>query len=286
MFNVVIFSKDRACQLHALLESWGRFCQGTIPSVLFVASDPEFLAGYHLLARRIHDSASVAAAKLFQQAHFRQDVFNLIGNANPFTMFMVDDMLVRRPIVFDAELVRPLVNDPSVVSVSLRLSPSITYSYATDQQSSPPVFDVVASSDASGQVLTWRWPGCVGDWGYVFSTDACIYRTSDLMQVLARNPWFSPNTLEATAVRDPLWLARPKMACRGEHAVMNIPANLVQRDYLTNRTCGGAGAEALNQTYLSGNVIELAPLVALPTSSCHVDAPYSYRRHERNHTNG
>ena len=64
----------------------------------------------------------------------------------------------------------------------------------------------------------------------------------------------------------------PLMACRAEHSVTNIPANRVQGTYPNRCMSNALTAAELNARYLAGQIIELAPLAAMETDSCHFEA--------------
>jgi hypothetical protein len=84
--NVVIFSKDRACQLDALLQSMQRHAPALFPAtVLCLATEPEYQAGYRRLTREW------PRTRLVFQGCFKNDVLSLINSAEPYTVFLVDD---------------------------------------------------------------------------------------------------------------------------------------------------------------------------------------------------
>lgn len=266
MLQTVIFSKDRACQLHALLETWHLFVHGPAPIVLYHYSGPGFAAGYEMCRRRF--PWAIWRHKR-EAAEARADTLAAIEPAVPFTMFAVDDQLFRRPCrLADAWTV--LQRRPDVLSASLRLSPAIRRCFSMDRPSPPPPLEPAHVLDLAA--LTWTWRRQPGDWGYPMSIDTTVFRTRELRPLLERLPWETPNQLEAAMARRPL--AHPRMACFQEHATLNVPANLVQRDFPGNRTSAGPTAAELNGAYLGGRVIDTAPLVSLENDSCHFPAPY------------
>jgi hypothetical protein len=260
VLDVMIYSLNRACQLQALLETWQRFVTGPPPKVLYCYTEPDFRRGYELCRGRF------PWVRWVPQVHFRTDVLEqMLASRRPYAMFMVDDMLVRRPIRLNAATVSPMEEDEEIACVSLRLSPKISYCYSLERDAPPPAFET------RGEWLVWKWPNLPGDWGYPMSLDAHIFRREEMLDRLDRLVWSNPNTQEASLAAAPL--SRNKMACRPEHAVINIPANLVQSTF-SNRTCRGPSAEDLNTAYLAGRAIDVDPLIQLETSSCHVAAEY------------
>jgi histo-blood group ABO system transferase len=260
LFNAVVFSRNRACQLELFLRSWQQFVAGNVsPSVLWLATTAEFECGYSKLM------GSQGNNRFVRQENFRKDCLNLVKASNPYTVFFVDDMLFRREVRFDSSIVMPLQAD-DVLCVSLRLSPKITYCYSCNHPS--PLPDYLKRNDWN----VWRWRGASGDWGYPLSLDGHIFRTAELLPLMERLPWETPNQLECVMASNPL--DRPLMACREDHAVTNIPANRVQGVFGNRFMNEGLSAEELNGRYLGGQTIDLAPLAAMETDSCHFEAKY------------
>lgn len=262
MISTVIFSYNRACQLHALLETWQRFVTGVAPVVLYHHSADEYAAGYAICRERF------PWVDWREKTRPRDDVLEAL--TGELCMFMVDDQVWQRPWEFSHRALAPLA-DRRILCLSLRLSPAIDYCFSMNLRTAPPFF---TAWDTWGDWITWRWKGRVGDWGYPMSIDSHVFRTAELRPCLERLRWDHPNSLESAMAASPL--SAPLMACRQEHLTVNIPANLVQSVY-QNRTCGGASAEELNRHYLDGQVIDVAPLVALRNRSVHTEAVYRLR---------
>lgn len=260
-YNIIVFSLNRACQLHAFLESWQRFVTGAAPSVIYCYTSEPYHRGYQRIVNHFYDFADFRP-----QVHFRVDTLAAVDPAKPYTVFFVDDMLFRRPVDFTNDILHSPLHWDGVAAVSFHLSPYITRSFNLNRDTPPPF-----PFDDYSEWLEWTWPNRPGEWGYPMSLDGHIFRTADLLPLMQRLEWSNPNTLEANLASNPL--PRNKMACLREHVVMNIPANLVQHVY-QNRTCKGRSAEELNAAYLAGQRIDINPLVAMDTSSCHVAAEY------------
>lgn len=85
--NLIIFSKDRACQLHLLLESIDVYSNGLFDrvSVIYKASSEDFALGYDKIKKQFN---TVVFTK---EVDFYNDTLNSIDNRYEFTTFMVDD---------------------------------------------------------------------------------------------------------------------------------------------------------------------------------------------------
>ncbi|MGI9388094.1 MAG: glycosyltransferase family 92 protein, partial [Methyloligellaceae bacterium] len=89
---VVIFSKDRACQLEALLRSMSRFLEHPHETtVLYTASDQSYQTGYDAL------SGSYPSLNWVRETDFKADLIRLIREAGErgarHVMFLVDDIV-------------------------------------------------------------------------------------------------------------------------------------------------------------------------------------------------
>jgi hypothetical protein len=86
--RLIIFSKDRACQLDALLRSVHKNCNHFDDiAVLYTASARKFRRGY----------TEVRGARLVRQNDFKRDLLNLIPKRGQ-VCFMVDDIIVFKEV--------------------------------------------------------------------------------------------------------------------------------------------------------------------------------------------
>jgi hypothetical protein len=273
--NTIIFSKDRACQLDALLRSIREQVDGWWQrgswSVVFTASDDPFRRGY---ARLRGDPVAQGFEFIDEErrgAGFREIVIGameaqLRQNPAAFCMFLVDDDVFKSPWhPVDAGPMDVLARDQSVACVSLRMCRRYDRSYNLGIDTRPPPMDAGCR---------WKWRRAKGDWGYPMSLDGHVFRYADLLPIVKRIDFRSPNTLEAALAKHPL-VRRPRMVCYPEAIVVNLPLNIVQTEWV-NRVAEmhGVAAAWLNREYLAGRRIDLAPIYALRTNrACHHEMP-------------
>jgi len=254
-FNIIIFSKDRACQLHALLSTWS----GEWPVCIVKSSTPEFAWGYHLLTERNNKGILIDECEL---GGFGPALSYVIDIDRPYTIFFVDDMLIRKAIPWDSPLLTSPLESPEVACVSLRLGPSIRKSYNLRKPLHRPRLDDYT------EWFEWEWGGADGEWGYPMSLDAHLFRTKDIFLKYDLSAFRSPNHFESFMAAHPI--NRPVMACFREGPfTLNVPANQVQSMF-RNRTCNGRSAEELNEAFLQGKQIDTGPLAKQVVDSCHV----------------
>jgi SAM-dependent methyltransferase len=269
--DIIVFSKDRACQLDALLRSMREFFG--FPHrihVLYTTSTAEFELGYDLL-RWWHRGVNwVGDNGNFGEA-MRGLMQEIDHGPGKYLMFLVDDMMFTRPFTAQ-KLMASLDDDDDILAVSLRMGETITYCYVRDIETTPPDFS---------QGYRWSWKtASPGYWNYPMSQDAHIFRTGDFAQLIPRLRFVNPNTLEAAQSGHPF--PRPDMVCEQYASVINVAANRVQSIF-KNR-CGNISAEFLNESFLAGFAIDVGPFTGRIYDSCHVDEDLPLIEDERSRT--
>jgi hypothetical protein len=264
MLNLVVYSKDRPAQLELLLRSLKRFWDGWEAislSVVYTHSSDEFARGYERV-RSLHPEPSYAC-ELDYPRTFKQLTLGVVDGGNELTAFLVDDDVFRRPFSLRAPEVEALLRDPSLACVALRLAPGIDYTYALDRVTPPPAL----AADRS-----WAWAEGDGYWDYPMSLDGHIFRTAELLPLLAALDYSNPNSLESELALRPL--AAPRGICPAEAVVVNIPANRVQ-DAFPNR-CGDIPPGPLNARFLAGERIALDPIAAVANRGAHEEIAFAW----------
>jgi hypothetical protein len=239
--NVVVFSKDRACQLDALLQSIQYHAPQFHPaSVLYLASTEVYRAGYCVLMREW------PRTKLVEQRNFKNDLLAMLDSAEPYTVFFVDDDVFFRDAPRAPEL-----------------EPGQCYSYRLG-------LNVVRNPWNNRPVR----PG-MGDFTYSHSVDGHVFRTAMLIPLLRSLTFDCPNRLEALMERhgDNLEVLFSDQSC-----LVGIPHNVVQTAWPTESGgCGmGGSAAELNDLYLRGERIDLGSMDFSSVDSTHCKIPYVF----------
>lgn len=256
--NIIIFSKERPCQLEALLRSMNLYFNHPHKIyVLYKSEDCDFDCGYDRL--RFYDN-SITWVK---EEHFKDDLLNLIHHTinrkYEHLMLLVDDLIFTRE--FSGEtLLRTFDETPDILALSLRLGENITYCYTQDIPTSPPTF-------RNGHQWEWR-TASPGYWNDPMSLDGHIYRLSELEASIANLEFHNPKTLEAAMVANPI--DKPYLICDRHPYLINLAINQVH-DAFPNRH-GNITEGWLNMRFLQGLVIDIQPIVQKAYNSCHVEA--------------
>lgn len=261
---IVIFSKDRACQLESLLRSVRDHFRSAHLSitVLYKATSPAFNNGYELAKKAcVCDTVAWRPEQSFQN-----DVAAICGALAPesLVMFLVDDDIVFRQCILDEIL--GVFSDEHLF-ISLRASRT----YAGDI---PPEFIVVKP------YLEWKWNYSKRKWvtwNYPFSVDGNIFHAAHIGKIIRKISFEAPNSFEGRmhTYRHHWWVKRIKKALAPlDAAVFNNPLNRVQRESETWHN--NMSPESLNNAFLSGMRINNAALYRAQPDATHFDAGISF----------
>lgn len=261
---LIVFSKDRAMQLEALLRSF--FFYVTHPGsvkVLFAASSPEHEKGYQKLIDQYTDRVSFA-----KETNFRSDLIKLFDSVEEEkVLFMVDDIFFKSAVDFsDFEKI-----DPKHEVLSLRLGNHLSYAYTLQKEQPLPRF---YETNGNSTLLSWRWKEGKYDWEYPLSVDGHLFNTYELKILVNELEYKAPNSFEsALQVMDPLFLTR-KGLCYSQSIIVNNPCNKVQEE--NDNIHGTVSIEELNDKWLSGYRIDFESYKGLKNKSAHEDLPLKF----------
>ena len=260
--NVIIFSKNRACQLHACVESFYKYCKESNTessvTILWKASTKSFKDGYEKMMTAFPESNSFSWKEEYS---FKKQMLEMTNSTkHKFTMFLVDDdMFINHFSMKDKQFT--LAEQSSIISLSIRLHSGATHCYPVDKPNKVPHF-------VKGCV--WPWKQSEGDWAYPMSVDGNIYQTKNLNSLLGRLPFNNPSTFEASLDQFNKSPTSPEYMCcyPGAAKLINIPANLVQT-HCNNRFANTESAESLNEKYLLNELIDIDKFFNLKANMVH-----------------
>ncbi|MBN1818549.1 MAG: glycosyltransferase [Sedimentisphaerales bacterium] len=262
----LIFSKDRAMQLQAAIESFLLYCRDADSLSLFVlykVSGP--------LHRRQYDRLRQKYDKIIfmEETDFRSQVLQVVQQADHI-LFLVDDNLFVRPFCLQ-EILQALAGCPNAIGFSLRLGTNIRHNYMQNQPTVPPAF-----MRAKDRILSFDWTNGQHDFGYPLELSSSVYRCSDLLGLLQQLPFENPNLLEGRlAANTPLFRrARPILLCFDQSVAFCNPINMVQS--VCGNRCGQDrqyDAEQLAVLFEKGQAIDIARYKDFTPQSCHQEVP-------------
>jgi hypothetical protein len=255
--NIIIFSKDRACQLDSLLRSLRDNFRAPYSgmTVLFKATGPAYAEGYETLMKH----AAGTAITWRREQSFSDDVRDMIGNlaGDSFVMFLVDDDVVHR-----ACAPGPALDAFTDEHLFISLRASRTYGPDT-----PPAFITTKP------YLEWKWNYSKRrwvTWNYPFSVDGNIFHAKHIQKIIKKITFEAPNSFEGRmhTYRHHWWVKRIKKALAPlDAAVFNNPLNKVQVESETWHN--NVSPESLNKAFLSGMRLNNAALYSARPDATH-----------------
>jgi hypothetical protein len=262
--NVIVFSKDRACQCASLLRSVADHLRPLPASVtvLHRATTSEFAAGYNLAMATARCDSVVWRQEISFETDLRGLVLGLPDNS--LVMFLVDDDIVFRETALNTVL-------DSFTKEHLFLSLRVSRSYTADL---PPEFMRTDSC------LQWRWNFSkrkLVTWNYPFSVDGNIFHAEHLKRMVNEIDFTAPNSFEGNmhARRHACWVKRiPYALAPGDAAVFNNPLNRVQTEGETWHA--GISVREINQSFLAGMRIDNTKLYSTKPTATHFEAGISF----------
>jgi len=280
----VVFSRDRAMQLDALLRSFLHRCTDSSFAelhVLYATSSPR-------------DARQYAALEKFWQARlpvtfhaeraFRADLLHVLAipestagrsgaSRRDLVLFVVDDNLFVRPFSLE-QAGAALRRHRRAIGFSLRLGRNTTRSYPLDAAQSLPPFTPVEPG-----VLAFDWTRAEADFGYPLELSSSIYRARTVAGLLSSEDFTNPNTLElfmATAATGFRGKTRERQLLCFEQSVAFCNAvNRVQTTY-PNRAgdSPSMSAAALADAFDAGLRIDVDALSDFTPGACHEEVPF------------
>lgn len=259
---VEVFSKDRAMQLQAAIESFFLHCRDHSQielCVLYKASNQLCRRQYEKLKEKFRDVSFI------EEVDFKEQVLAVVGGFE-YVLFLVDDNLFVRDFYL-ADIVKSLRGNDDAVGFSLRVGPNTTYCYAQDAGQQVPAFRQVDDG-----ILKYDWTRAEHDFGYPLEVSSSVYRTADILELLRKVEFSNPNTLEwAMAANSHLYQrARNSLLCLESSVTFCAPVNVVQTVW-DNRVGGNHNysVDKLAQIFEEGGRIDVERYSGFVPNSCH-----------------
>lgn len=267
---VLVFSKDRAMQLAATLESFMVHCRDSSDAkihVLYKASNDVFAGQYERLKEDFQ------FVMFEEENNFKRQVLSALGGYE-HVLFLVDDNIFVGDFSV-GQIIRMLGLRPEVLGFSLRLGRNTDYCYMRDTRQSLPAFD-----NAGQGVLEYDWRRGEHDFGYPLEVSSSVYRVEDVFGLLKQMDFDNPNIMEGVmAANASLFvLHRPGILCCEKSVTFCNPVNMVQ-SVANNRASSECGytAERLAEMFEEGMRIDIGRYCDFTPRSCHQEVELVFR---------
>jgi hypothetical protein len=266
--QLIVFSKNRACQLNLLLDSLKHNAISLFDKIhILYKAEGDYILGYEKLKEKY------PSINFHEENNFRHDLFKLIDDEIEATTFMVDDAVVfKRIMARKIDIIKPVVED--YVIFSLRLGKNCVYSHPANLNYT------LEEHEIDGEYITFDYTKQqIGDFRYPLSTDGHIFNTRLIKDLLIEINFYNPNTLESYLQGFVVTNSIPKIVkCFTESKLVSIPVNLVN-DTFKNRNGleFGISEKELNDKYLGGEIIDLDSLDFTEVNGPHKEIKYNFK---------
>jgi hypothetical protein len=256
--NCIVFSRDRAMQLDALLQSLDQRTPDLFTSVtvIYRPTNERFEQAYAEL------ESERPELRWLREGKFRHDILRAIGPAERTVFHTDDDVYFRTPGAID------LIDDE--VCFTLRLGQNTIYCYPLD------IEERLLDASVEDDRVSWDWalqgPGA---YSYPLALNGHVLRTEEIYEWLTRASYSNPNELEA-ALQAFNAEVNPRMASFRHSVVVSIPANVVNETY-PNRHGAYASVDELNERFLAGGRIDVGAMDFSAVRACHQEIPFVFR---------
>ena len=262
--SVCIFSRNRPLQLHALIKSLHNVRPLRDITVLY-KYDEEYLEALKEIKQE------ETKITFIEDNNFEQQVVSFLENAGTYSMFLVDDIVFRRPV--DTSSYEEIMdNNPQFLTFSLRMGLHLFRCYPTN------TWQPIPNGNVQSNYFLWNWRASQGDWNYPFSVDGNVFRTKQLLSWINHLSFTAPNSFEESMCSIPTTFAIPEMCiCNSESALFNNPLNKVQSTH--NNRSSQVSTELLLEKWNEGLEIDIDKLASHIPNAAHyvVDIPYRNR---------
>lgn len=267
--QLIIFSKNRACQLDLLISSIeynNEFNLFDKTTVIYKADNEEYQKGYEILKK------DWGFINFVEETDFKKDLLDLIDPTYEFTTFMVDDMIMFDKINIDKEEILSKITD-DVCCFSLRLGLNSKYSHPANMN-----YEIGGFNVFRNDFLQFNWKEQKGDLNYPLSTDGHIFKTFIIKNLLNEIPFNNPNTLEAN-LQHVLNLIPNNIVSFQQSKTVSVPVNLVNTTF--NNRHGlkyGVTTKELNDKYLDNTIIDYHQLDFSGINGPHKEIEYKFTK--------
>jgi glycosyltransferase involved in cell wall biosynthesis len=268
---ILIFSKDRAMQLNATLESlimYGPEAEETTTFVLFAASNEMYARQYDDVSKRF------TFASFLPEENFKQQTIDVVSSCKHI-LFLVDDNIFVRDFKL-SDVIKSLSSRHDAIGFSLRLGTNTTHCYMKKAEQALP--DLTRVGD---NTLIYDWRTAEYDFAYPLELSSSAYRSDDILPLLIQLDFSNPNILEGLmAVNKHLYSdARPKLLCYEKSVTFCNPINIVQK-VCENRSSGEGrySADTLAEMFNKDMRIDVDRYSGFTPVSCHQEMELMFKK--------
>ena len=270
----VVFSKDRAMQLDAVISSLRLHCadlQDFPVKVIYKTSSPTHRKQYIELQHTYPEVEFIA------ENNFKQDLIAAIRKY-AFVVFLVDDNIFVRKFHL-SNFIDTLKKQTDATGFSLRLGKNTQYCYMLDRRQQLPEFKSI-----SNDIITFNWVHAECDFAYPLELSSSIYRTEEIMPLLKALNYENPNNLESLLHENRFHFSEKsgRLLCSCTSIVFCNPINKVQNVCASNRAGENSlyTTEKLSELFGETYRIDITELAGFVPNGCHQEVALKMKKPE------
>lgn len=277
--SCIIFSMDRAMQLHALLGSYGDLVvNGPKVTIVYRVSNERHRNSYKGVFAEFSDLIREVVLQE-TRTEFKTIVIDVLSRTQERNVFfLVDDNMFIEPV----DVSELSVHASTFAVPTLRLGENLERSYTVQKsQQTPSLMRHVVSSDIYDSpidMLSWVWGSGELDWGYPLSVDGHIFQRNEILAIAKAIDFDSPNTFEGTLQKFNFAFQWRLGVCYRKSKLINIPYNRVQSDF--ENIHGEIHQDEMLKMWEDGYRIDRTSYYGFVNESAHQELPLRLRKAE------
>lgn len=267
--DIIVYSYNRPLQLEAFLRSFYNNVNGINKTFVIYRTDKAFTDAYTKIIKRF-DQCTFIKQSLNPKADFKQNTIKALANlSSDYIVLAVDDIIIKDK--FDLSYCINILEKTKAFGFFFRLGKNTTKCYTTNRIMGLPKNMQLVEKD----VYKWQFKHGLDDWNYPNNLDMTLYRKCDIINVLQKLNYNTPNRLEGE------WNMKANSEqiglCFELSKIVNIPLNLVQKDWVV-RHMNYADINKLLELFNQGYTFDIEPLYKMKNVSPHVEYKPTFKK--------
>ena len=270
--QLIIFSKNRSCQLHLLLESIEKNSNNIfdVIFVIYTYTTKEYFEGYDKLILRFPNVSFIV------EDDFYNNTMDSVNSGFEYTTFMVDDMIFYKKLESTMEDIKGVfdISEKPISCFSLRLGMNCNYSHPANLSYK------LGNHEKIGNFNIVNVREQKGDFAYPLSVDGHIFKTDFIKKCLHKIGRFSnPNVLESR-LQNLMGEINPNMVFLDESVIVGVPVNLVNDTHKNRQGIMFPFSENdLNIRYNNGETVDMTMMNFNNINGPHKEIEYKFKKY-------
>ena len=258
----IIFSEDRALQLHALLKTMQEKVLPAIPvHVLYLASSPAHKQAYKDVTA-IFSNQNIRFIQQENSFSFKHDLMEILFSMTcDILFFLVDDILFMETV----DLYDLLAFDPDEYVPSLRMGQNLTRCHVLQTPQPQPKF--LPPPEGHTDKIVWQWADGKLDRNYPLSVDGHLFARREISAMASLISFGTPNSFEdRLQIFKPLFDKRYGIGYK-KSRIVNILCNRVRQEI--NNLSSSTHPDELLVKWQNGYQIDYKTIYGIANKSVH-----------------